>query len=641
MDPLAELINQIRTGNVVLWAGSGFSKYTGYPDGKQLAEIIKKNVQDTDREYFEDEQQLTDVAQEFTEIYGSEHLIRILKSVFNEEPTSLQYHQMIAQIPQITHIVTTNYDLLFERAYGDKICSIVKDQDILKPVIRDKVVVYKIHGSLEFPDTIVITQDDYRDFYDNQDSLIWTKIKSLISEYTILFLGYAFEDLYVQYIFGSVFKKLGNAPKEIFWISPGLPQHKLAHYSKDYPIRYIDATAEEVVPKIKEAVRKNLIIDLGKGYIHPAIVSQVLEDEGFIAEFRTGPEGTHIRSIGAKDPENRDVKIEGKLSLESRHGGDKEIQKLYDLISGRRLDEIQIASEGCSIVLKASAGGIDIPIPDGTKDAHLTITRQPVREFTSSIMLKWSEKCIWNVKAEVHASRYAVQVVLSHPGFKMTLEQSGVTKKNGRIRITFEEPEDILLRKEVFGFFDDWIKGDEMLISSDLKDILISIPFSRVNLSEDMIGYIKLNSYIYSTLFKIQRNYGILFDVKDIEALTDLDLETIQEILTAIENKRRKIDSITGKVQTSKYDTFHQRIPPNSTIRVTTLEILRCKLLNHDLELGYGVIEGQNMYISNEDEIRAQLENGEGKIKVTFKSKTGDLYLRYCKDEGTAPSLPE
>ncbi len=84
--------------------------------------------------------------------------------------------------------------------------------------------------------TIVIPRDDYRDFYDNQDSLIWTKIKTLISENTILFLGYAFDDLHVQYLFDSVFKKLGYAPKEIIWISPGLPQHKLAHYSKDYPI---------------------------------------------------------------------------------------------------------------------------------------------------------------------------------------------------------------------------------------------------------------------------------------------------------------------------------------------------------------------------------------------------------------------
>jgi hypothetical protein len=640
MDPLTELINQIRTGNVILWAGSGFSKYTGYPDGKQLAEIIKKNVQDPDREYFEDKQQLIDVAQEFTEFYGSEHLIEILKSAFNGEPTSLQHHQTIAQIPQITHIVTTNYDLLFERAYGDKICSIVKDQDIPKSLTRDKVVVYKIHGSLEFPDTIVITRDDYRDFYDNQDSLIWTKIKTLISENTILFLGYAFEDLHVQYLFDSIFKKLGNAPKEIFWISPGLPQHKLAHYCKDYPIRYIDATAEEAIPKIKEAVHKNLIADAGKGYIHPATVTRALEDKGFIAEFRIGPEGTRVRSIGAKGPENQGVRIDAELSLKPRNREDKEIQKLHDLISGRRLDGVQIASERYNIVLKASAGGIDIPIPDGTKDAHLTITRQPVREFTSNIMLKNSEKCIWNVKAEVHASRYVVQVVLSHPGFKMVLEHSGATK-GGQLRITFEEPEDILLRKEVFGFFDDWIKGDEMLVSGDIRDILVSIPFSSVNLSEDIIGYIKLNSYIYSTLLKIQRHYGILFDVKDIVALTNRDLETMQEILAAIEGRRKKIDSITGKIQTSKYDTFRQRISPNTTVRITNLEVLRYKLLNHDLELGYGIIEGQNMYISNDEEIQSRLENEESEIKVTFKSKTGDLYLRYCKDKDIALSLPE
>ena len=641
MDPLYELINQIRAGNVVLWAGSGFSKYTGYPDGKQLAEIIKENVQDSDRKYFEDKQQLIDVAQEFSEFYGSERLIEILKNAFNEEPTSLQYHQMIEQIPQITHIVTTNYDHLFERAYGDKICPIVKEQDIPKSIMRDKAVVYKIHGSLESPDTIVITWDDYRKFYAKQDSLIWTKIKTLIAENTILLLGYAFEDLHIQYLFDNVFKKLGNAPKEIFWISPGLPQHKLAHYSKDYPIRYIDATAEEAIPKIKEAVHKNLIIDAGKGYTHPATVSQILEDKGFIADFRTGSGGTYVKSIGAKDPENQDMRIEGELSLKPRCGDDSEIQDLRDLISGRRLDEVQITSERCNIVLKASAGGIDIPMPNDIKDGHLTITRQPVREFISSIMLKRSEKCISNVKAEVHASRYVGRVVLSHPGFKMALEVSEGPKRSGQLRITFEEPEDNLLRKEIFNFFEDWIKGDEMLISGDLRDILVSIPYSRVKLSEDMVGYIKLNSYIYSTLFKIQRYYEIRFDVRDIEALTDRDLETMQEILTVIEGRRKTIDSITGTVQTDKYDAFRQRIPQNTTVRVTTLDTLRYKLLNHDLELGHGVIEGQNMYISNEDEIQSQLESGKNEIRVTFKSKTGDLYLRYCRDGDIAPSLPE
>jgi len=624
-----------------LWAGSGFSKYTGHPDGKQLAEIIKENVQDSDRKYFEDKQQLIDVAQEFSEFYGSERLIEILKNTFNEEPTSLQYHQMIVQIPQITHIVTTNYDHLFERAYGEKICPIVKDQDIPKSITRDKVVVYKIHGSLESPDTIVITRDDYRKFYANQDSLIWTKIKTLIAENTVLFLGYAFEDLHIQHLFANVFKKLGNAPKEIFWISPGLPQHKLAHYSRDYPIRYIDATAEEAVSRIKEAVHKNLIIDAGKGYTHPATVSQILEDKGFIADFRTGSGGTYVKSIGAKDPENQDMKIEVELSLKHHCGDDNEIQDLCDLISGRRLDEVQITSERFNIVLKASAGGIDIPISNDIKDGHLTITRQPVREFISSIALKRSDKCIWNVKAEVHASRYVVRVVLSHPGFKMTLEVPMGPKRSGQLRITFEEPEDILVRKEIFSFFDDWIKDDEMLISSGFGDIPISIPYSRVELPEDMVGYIKLNSYVYSTITKIQRYYGILFDVRDIEALTDRDLGTMQEILTAIEEKRIAIDSVTGTVQTDKYDTFRQRIPQNTTVRITTLEILRYKFLNHDLELGYGVIEGQNMYISNEDEVQSQLESGKNEIKVTFKSKTGDLYLRYSRDGDIAPPLPE
>ena len=642
MDPLAELINQIRSGNVILWAGSGFSRYAGYPDGKKLAEIIKGNAQEPDSEYFEDKQQLIDVAQEFTEFYGSERLIEILKSVFNEEPTSLQYHQLLAQIPQITHIITTNYDMLFEKAYGDKICSVVKDPDIPKSKVQDKVVIYKIHGSLQSPDTIIITKDDYRDFYANLESLVWTKVKTLISEYTILFLGYAFDDIDIQYLFDNVFKKLGDAPKEIFWISPNLPQHKLEHYSKEYPIRYINSTAEEAIPKIKEEVDKSLIVDAERGYVCPITVSKVLEDRGFIAEFRTGSKGTHITSVGVKDPDSLNTGIGIKLSLKPLSREHREIGKLYDLLSGRNFDEVQIASENYSILFKASAGGIDVPVPNGTEDAHLTITRQPVRKFTSSIALKRSEKCITNIKTEVFASKHTVQVVLFHPGFKMTLIPTEETENIWQMEISFEKPESVLIGKEIFGFFEDWTKDDEMLISSDLADIYISIPFPRESISKDVIEYIKLNSYIYLSLFKIQQFYGIRFDLKGAEPISKNDLDVMGEILTAIDDKGKKLDAISAKIQVDRYDAFRQRINPvMGPLSITNRRVLRCKLLNHDFELGHGVIEGQNMYISNEDEIQSQLENGESEIKVTFKSKTGDLYLRYCKDEGTRSPLPE
>jgi len=103
MDPLAELINQIRSGNVYIMGRIWVLQVRRVsPMERSLAEIIKDNAQEPDSEYFKDKQQLIDVTQEFTELYGSERLIEILESVFNEEPTSLQYHQLLTQIPQIT-----------------------------------------------------------------------------------------------------------------------------------------------------------------------------------------------------------------------------------------------------------------------------------------------------------------------------------------------------------------------------------------------------------------------------------------------------------------------------------------------------------------------------------------------------------
>ena len=42
MNYLDEVIYKIRKAEVVLWAGSGFSLYAGYPNGGKLVEVIKE-----------------------------------------------------------------------------------------------------------------------------------------------------------------------------------------------------------------------------------------------------------------------------------------------------------------------------------------------------------------------------------------------------------------------------------------------------------------------------------------------------------------------------------------------------------------------------------------------------------------------
>lgn len=168
-DNLNDLVSDIRERRVVLWVGSGFSRYAGYPTGTELAEIIKSHASDTEIQHLEKVHRLDEVAQEFVSLKGSrDELLEILQDTFKKDPTSTEYHAMIALLPHFKQIITTNYDTLFEQVYGTGINVIVTDEQIRRAVARNKVNLFKIHGDISQPDTILITTDDYVDFFSDE-----------------------------------------------------------------------------------------------------------------------------------------------------------------------------------------------------------------------------------------------------------------------------------------------------------------------------------------------------------------------------------------------------------------------------------------------------------------------------------------
>src|SRR5208283_2444371 len=262
------LINQIRKGEVIFWVGSGFSKTSGFLLGSELVDIIKKNVTDSDISFITNKNSLDDVSEEFVQLYGRKNLEGILKEKFGKESETLKYQQQVGKIPQITNIITTNYDTCFEQAYGDKICKIVLDTDIVKCSKITKVNLYKIHGDVETPQKIVITKSDYANFYSKgHESLLWNEIRALITKSSVLFIGYSFEDTNVKLIFDDVLEKLGSEHRDFFLISPSVPPHKQSYLKEKYSIKYLDMTVEKAVPKILRAIENYLIVDIQSGHI--------------------------------------------------------------------------------------------------------------------------------------------------------------------------------------------------------------------------------------------------------------------------------------------------------------------------------------------------------------------------------------
>ncbi len=114
-----KIFELVRKEDVVLWIGSGFSLYAGYPTGIKLTEIIYQSLSQSERNEISNHLSLMDLTEQYVRLKGDSRntLNLLLKKELNKPPSSTKWHEVLANIPHIKTIITTNFDRLFERAY--------------------------------------------------------------------------------------------------------------------------------------------------------------------------------------------------------------------------------------------------------------------------------------------------------------------------------------------------------------------------------------------------------------------------------------------------------------------------------------------------------------------------------------------
>lgn len=108
---------------------------------------------------------------------------------------------------KVSGVITTNYDGLC----GDVFCdfeSYIGEGDLLfrEPAYAREI--YQIHGSMERPESLVLTESDYNQFSDRQKYLA-AKLLTIFVEYPVIFMGYSIQDQNIQSILSSVAKCVG------------------------------------------------------------------------------------------------------------------------------------------------------------------------------------------------------------------------------------------------------------------------------------------------------------------------------------------------------------------------------------------------------------------------------------------------
>lgn len=108
----------------------------------------------------------------------------------------------------ISGILTTNYDDFIQTCFPDFQVEIGQKEAIFADQ-RSIGELYKIHGCLSKPETLVITNNDYEKFQ-AENHYLNAKLLTLFAEYPIIFMGYSLSDPNIELVLKNLISCLDN-----------------------------------------------------------------------------------------------------------------------------------------------------------------------------------------------------------------------------------------------------------------------------------------------------------------------------------------------------------------------------------------------------------------------------------------------
>jgi|LGOV01.1.fsa_nt_gb hypothetical protein len=108
----------------------------------------------------------------------------------------------------VAGFITTNYDLFLDNIF-DNFTSFVGQEELLFSPILGISEIYKIHGCISKPDSIVINEKDYLDF-SKRNAYLAAKLLTIFLEHPIIFIGYSISDRNIENILKAIVECLNQ-----------------------------------------------------------------------------------------------------------------------------------------------------------------------------------------------------------------------------------------------------------------------------------------------------------------------------------------------------------------------------------------------------------------------------------------------
>lgn len=214
-----------------LFFGSGMSlRYLGLPNWETLMiEFAKRSGLNPDHELLKAGRRLERVASniadafldtwfkggkyekqkvEYSHLHGAEDILKVGVAEFLRErgllisgtpgvdEAALADELDVLKKVKIDGIITTNYDQLVDQIFPD-FPVFIGQSDLLLGKAQFIGEIYKIHGSIAVPESLILTESDYQ-FIEQQNPYLVAKLLTIFAEHPIIFAGYSLDDKYIE-----------------------------------------------------------------------------------------------------------------------------------------------------------------------------------------------------------------------------------------------------------------------------------------------------------------------------------------------------------------------------------------------------------------------------------------------------------
>lgn len=223
----------VREGYAAVFAGAGSSVGAGYVDWKTLVAPFAKEINlDVEKE--------TDLVK-VTQYYCNSkqgrrsQINQNILNAFTRDAQETETIKLLTKLPIETYW-TTNYDRIIEDTLKEnnrKADVKITEENLANNIYDRDAVVYKMHGDVLAPESVVITKDDY-ELYNESHSLFTTALKGDLISKTFLFVGFSFEDPNLDYILGRIRILLGQHTREHYCFFKGIEKSMYVDKAKNF-----------------------------------------------------------------------------------------------------------------------------------------------------------------------------------------------------------------------------------------------------------------------------------------------------------------------------------------------------------------------------------------------------------------------